>query len=158
VTIGRADAQAMNLDYRYLIDGHAPILVQEGPSVEDAPIEVGESDSVYDRIRAVCEALLRSVRAARAVDLVDLQGHVLVRVGDAGDDGKTIERLLADDESPTMPPAGGAGGMGGIPNELRVVEPVPEERPKPKPTPIGRRRKRERYGVTPTIPSCATVA
>jgi hypothetical protein len=174
---------------RYLVDGHAPILVQEGPSVDDAPIEVGESDSVYDRIRAVCEALLRSIRAARAVDLVDPRGHVLVRVGDAGDDCKTaevsirrdrresyvtaatkanlrvwfnvkqkdlflrrraykaaweIERLLDSDESPTMPPAGGAGGPGGIPNELRVVEPVPEERPKPKPTPIGRRRKRER--------------
>ena len=175
---------------RYLVDGHAPILVQEGPTVDDAPIEVGESDSVYDRIRSVCAALLRSIRAARAVDLVDLRGHVLVRVGDAGDDGKTvelhirrdrsesyvtaatraklrvwfhvkettdlfvkrraykaageIERLLAGDESPTMPPAGGAGGTGGIPNELRVVEPVPEERPKPKPTPIGRRRKRER--------------
>jgi hypothetical protein len=28
-----------------------------------------------------------------------------------------------------------------IPHELRVVEPVPEERPKKKPTPIGRRRK-----------------
>jgi hypothetical protein len=55
-----------------------------------------------------------------------------------------IERLLDADESPEMPPAGGGGGTGGIPNEMRVVEPVPEERPKPKPTPIGRRRKRER--------------
>ena len=115
---------------------------------------------------------------------------MLVRVGDAGDDGKTvevpirrdrtvahataapqanlrvwfhvketdlffvkrraypaawkIERLLDPDESPTTPPASGGGGTGSIPNELRVVEPVPEERPKPKPTPIGRRRKRER--------------
>jgi len=175
---------------RFLVDGHAPILVQEGPTVDDAPIEVGESDSVYDRLRAVCDALLRSISAARAVDLVDLRGHVLVRVGDAGDDGKTvelsirrdrrvsrataatqatlrvwfhvkettdlfvkrrayktaadIERLLDPDESPMMPPASGGGGTGGIPNELRVVEPVPEERPKPKPTPIGRRRKRER--------------
>lgn len=175
---------------RFLVDGHAPILVQEGPSVVDAPTEVGESDSVYDRIRAICEALLRSIPAARAVDLVDLRGHLLVRVGEAGDDGKTvelhirrdpsesyvtaatraklrvwfhvkdetdffvkrraykavgeIERLLDPDEWPTMPPANGGGGTGGIPNELRVVEPVPEERPKPKPKPIGRRRKRER--------------
>ena len=173
---------------RYLVDGHAPILVQEGPSVDDVPTEVVESDSVHDRIRAVCEALLRSIPAARAVDLVDLRGDVLVRVGDAGDDGKTvelhirqdrrvsyattetraklrvwfdvkektdffvkrraykavgeIERLLDPDESPTTPPASGSGGTGGLPNELRVVEPEPEERPKPKPTPIGRRRKR----------------
>jgi hypothetical protein len=52
-----------------------------------------------------------------------------------------LEPLLVED-APGMPPMGGAGGTGGIPNELRVVEPVPEERPKPKPTPIGRKRKR----------------
>ncbi len=84
---------------RYLVDGRAPILVQEGPTVDDAPIEVGESDSVYDRIRAVCEALRRSIRAARAVDLVDLRGHVLVRVGDAGDDSKTVELHIRRDPS-----------------------------------------------------------
>ena len=55
-----------------------------------------------------------------------------------------LERLLTDDETPTMPPFGGGGGPGGIPHELRVEEPVPEERPKKKPTPIGRKRKRER--------------
>jgi hypothetical protein len=40
------------------------------------------------------------------------------------------------------PPFGGSSGRGGLPNELRVVEPVPEERPKPKPTPISRKKKR----------------
>jgi hypothetical protein len=53
-----------------------------------------------------------------------------------------LERLLADEETPRMPPIGGGGGPGGIPHELRVVEPVPEERPKKKPTPIGRKKKR----------------
>lgn len=175
---------------RFLVDGHAPIDVQEGPSVHDVPTEVVESDSVHDRVRAVCEALLRSIPAARAVDLVDVRGRELVCVGDAGADGRTvelsirrdrrvsyvtaetqatlrvwfpvgektdffvkrraykavgeIERLLGPDESPTTPPASGGGGPGGVPNELRVVEPVPEERPKPKPTPLGRRRKRGR--------------
>ena len=175
---------------RFLVDGHAPILVEEVPPVDDAPIEAGDSGSVYERIRAVCEALVRSMPAARAVDLVDPRGDLLLRVGAAGDDGQkvelhirrdwresyvtaatqatlrvwfdanakllvfekrraykaagAIERLLGPGASPTMPPASGGGGTGGLPNELRVVEPVPEERPKPKPTPIGRRRKRER--------------
>jgi len=42
-----------------------------------------------------------------------------------------------------MPPVGGAGGSGGAPNEMRVVEPVAEERPKPRPDPIGRRPRRK---------------
>ena len=53
-----------------------------------------------------------------------------------------IERLLGD-ESRGMPPVGGAGGSGGAPNEMRVVEPVAEERPKPRPDPIGRRPRRK---------------
>ena len=53
-----------------------------------------------------------------------------------------IERLLGD-ESRGMPPVGGVGGSGGVPNEMRVVEPVPEERPKPKPHPIGKRPRRK---------------
>jgi len=52
-----------------------------------------------------------------------------------------LEPLLAE-HATGLPPVGGAGGPGGIPYELRVVEPVPEERPKKKPTPIGRKRKR----------------
>jgi hypothetical protein len=52
-----------------------------------------------------------------------------------------IERLLSG-ESRGMPPVGGAGGSGGVPNELRVVEPVAEERPKRKPAPIGRPRRK----------------
>jgi hypothetical protein len=54
-----------------------------------------------------------------------------------------IERLLGD-ESRGMPPVGGASGSGGVPNEMRVVEPVAEERPKPKPDPIGRRPRRKK--------------
>jgi hypothetical protein len=54
-----------------------------------------------------------------------------------------IERLLGD-ESRGMPPVGGVSGSGGVPNEVRVVEPVAEERPKPKPDPIGRRPRRKR--------------
>ena len=53
-----------------------------------------------------------------------------------------IERLLGTG-SRGMPPVGGAGGSGGAPNELRVVEPVAEERPQPKPHPIGRRPRRK---------------
>lgn len=51
-----------------------------------------------------------------------------------------LERLLSDEETPNMPPVGG-GGASGSSNELRVVEPVPAQRPKKKPTPIGRKRK-----------------
>jgi hypothetical protein len=54
-----------------------------------------------------------------------------------------IEPLLGD-ESRGVPPVGGAGGSGGAPNEMRVVEPVAAERPKPKPNPIGRRPRRKR--------------
>jgi hypothetical protein len=53
-----------------------------------------------------------------------------------------LEPLLAEHTAGLPPLGGGAGGLGGLPNELRVVEPVPEERPRKKPTPIGRKRKR----------------
>jgi hypothetical protein len=52
-----------------------------------------------------------------------------------------LEALLDQRKPSSMPPIGGSGGPTGIPNELRVVEPVPEERPKPKKVPIGRRKK-----------------
>jgi len=52
-----------------------------------------------------------------------------------------LEPLLAE-HATGVPPLGGGGGTGGLPNELRVVEPVPEERPRKKPTPIGKKRKR----------------
>jgi hypothetical protein len=53
-----------------------------------------------------------------------------------------LEPLLADEETPQMPPIAGSGGTGGLPGELQPEEPVPAERPKKKPTPIGRRKKR----------------
>jgi hypothetical protein len=55
-----------------------------------------------------------------------------------------LERLLTDEETPNTPPIGSSGGQSGEPGELRVVEPVPEKRPKKKPTPILRKRRRER--------------
>jgi hypothetical protein len=57
---------------------------------------------------------------------------------------KELAPLLTDDETPTMPPFGSGGGPSGTPSEMRVAEPVPEERPKKKPTPIGRKRKHRR--------------
>lgn len=83
---------------------------------------------------AVTRALLtvRGRRYETSLGLVRLRARKAV---------EELERLLDAEESPMMPPGGG-GGAGGIPNELRVVEPVPAERPKPKPTPIGRKRKR----------------
>lgn len=53
-----------------------------------------------------------------------------------------LEPLLAEHTAGLPPLGGGGGGFGGLPNELRVVEPIPEERPKKKPTPIGKKRKR----------------
>ena len=52
-----------------------------------------------------------------------------------------LEPLLAE-HATGLPPLGGGGGSGGVPNELRVVEPVAEERPRKKPTPMGKKRKR----------------
>jgi hypothetical protein len=43
-----------------------------------------------------------------------------------------------------MPPVGSGREHSGDSGELRVVEPVPEARPKKQPTPIGRKRKRGR--------------
>jgi hypothetical protein len=65
-------------------------------------------------------------------------GLVRLRVRRAIDE---LEPLLAE-HATGLPPMGGGGGPGGIPNELRVVEPIPEERPHKKPTPIGKKRKR----------------
>lgn len=50
---------------------------------------------------------------------------------------------LLDDDDAATPPFGGSGGggAGGVPNELRVVEPVPAERPRRRPTPIGRKKR-----------------
>ena len=53
-----------------------------------------------------------------------------------------LEPLLAEHTADLPPVPGGGGGFGSLPNELRVVEPIPEERPKKKPTPIGKKRKR----------------
>ncbi|HJZ87610.1 MAG TPA: hypothetical protein VKN99_20690 [Polyangia bacterium] len=67
-------------------------------------------------------------------------GLVRLRTVRAIDD---LEWLLADAEkSPGMPPVGGAGGPGGIPAEVRVVEETRAPPPEPKPKPIGRRKKR----------------
>ncbi len=64
---------------RFLYDGRAPVVVVEAPR-SDARIEVLEAYDVREEIRLVCEAL-RTMSAARAVALVDLDGHVRVRVG-----------------------------------------------------------------------------
>lgn len=53
-----------------------------------------------------------------------------------------IAPLLDDDEAATPPFGGsGGGGAGGVPNELRVVAPVPATRPRRRPTPIGRKKR-----------------
>jgi hypothetical protein len=170
---------------RFLVDGRAPVVVVEAPR-SDAPFEVLEAYDVGEQIQLVCE-VLRTTSAARGVALVDLCGHVIVRVRGALDAvvdnseevvqqpvmtgtsqphatlvvtfhrsetslglvrlraakaARELAPLLDENGTPTMPPFGGGGGEGGVPHELRVVEPVPAPHPKKKPTPIGRKRLR----------------
>jgi hypothetical protein len=113
--------------------------------------DAGEPDDgnvfVEASVKTRSRARYARIAAARAVLIVGFDrdetslGLVRLRMAKAVEE---LERLLADDEPPMMPPFGSGGGPGGIPSELRVVEPVPAARPKKKPTPIGRKRKRER--------------
>ena len=112
--------------------------------------DAGEPDDGNVFVEASVKTRSRSryarIAAARAVLIVGFDreqtslGLVRLRMAKAIEE---LERLLTDDEPPMMPPFGSGGGPGGIPSELRVVEPVPATRPKKKPTPIGRKRKRE---------------
>jgi hypothetical protein len=123
-----------------LLASWPPALAQALPSWPTVP-----TDGVWelDGGRVMVSAAVKK----RAVLLVQFQrdetslGLVRLRMAYAVEE---LERLLANEETPGMPPLGGGDGPGGLPHELRVVEPVPAERPKRPPTPIGRKRKRER--------------
>lgn len=124
-----------------LVDPRGHVLVcvggvgEDGETLHEEPVKRRRSAryAVVAATRAIL--MVRFRHGETSLGLVRLRARKAAR---------ELEQLLDADESPMMPPGGGAGGAGGIPNELRVVEPVPEERPKPKPTPIGRKRKRER--------------
>jgi hypothetical protein len=124
-----------------LVDALGHVMVRVGGELDLAALEQAampvkrRSSSGYARITAVRAMLIVGFsRDETSLGLVRLRMAKAVA---------ELERLLADVETPTMPPIGG-GGPSGIPNELRVVVPVPEERPPKKPTPIGRKRKRDR--------------
>jgi hypothetical protein len=68
-------------------------------------------------------------------------GLVRLRARRAADE---LEDVLGDEPTAGVPPLGGAGGVGGLPAQVRVVEETRDPPPEPKRVPISRKKKRSR--------------